>query len=108
MSYQKTFCLGRFNSFERDGSNNIVLKYHKNGSDFIQSCFLSHHCTQPLDISPDDLILIERNEQYYVRKKNGTGRYSLPLVMSVTKFKDFDSLKSIFESSFNENLEDNN
>lgn len=64
----------------------------------------SHHCYQPTDLSPDDLILIERNEQYYVKKKNGTGRYSMPLVMSVTKYNATDFIQ-ILQEAFNETLE---
>jgi hypothetical protein len=103
MSYQKTFCLGRFISIDKDVSNNVILSYHKNGSSFIQKCNLSRSCLAPDDLAPDDLILIERNEQYYVKKKSGDGRYSMPLVMGIYKYSDINVLKFICET-FNEEL----
>lgn len=101
MSYQKTFCLGRFVSIDKDASNNVILSYHKNGSKFIQKCYLSRNCVTPVDLATDDLLVIERNEQYYVKKRTGEGRYSMPLVMGIYKYKDIDVLKFICDT-FNE------
>lgn len=106
MSYQKTLCLARFNSFVTDSLGNVSIEYHKNGSDFIQRCFLSKNCFRPLDLKPGDLVLLERNEQYYVKKKSGEGRYSMPLVMSIyNNVNSLDSLNEIFNKCFGETLD---
>ena len=106
MSYQKTLCLARFNSFVTDTLGNIAIQYHKEGTDFVQQCNLCRNCVRPLELKAGDLVLLERNEQYYVKKKSGEGRYSMPLVMAIyTNVNSLDSLNEIFKKCFGETLD---